>query len=86
MAARVGTFPPLVVRMLSIGEEAGNLEQTLTKVSQYFDTEVQAGVKRFFQLLEPLIILGLASLLVFVALAILLPIYTLIGGINAGAQ
>lgn len=86
MAARVGTFPPLVVRMLAIGEEAGNLEQTLTKVSQYFDAEVQAGVKRFFQLLEPLIIIGLASLLVFVALAILLPIYTLIGGINAGAQ
>jgi hypothetical protein len=35
MAASVGYFPQLVVRMLSIGEEAGNLEQTLGKVSQY---------------------------------------------------
>jgi len=86
MAASVGTFPPLVVRMLAIGEEAGNLEKTLAKVSEYFDAEVQAAVKRFFQLLEPVIIIGLASLLVFVALAILLPIYTLIGGINAGAN
>lgn len=86
MAASVGTFPALVVRMLAIGEEAGNLEKTLAKVSEYFDAEVQAAVKRFFQLLEPVIIVGLASLLVFVALAILLPIYTLIGGINAGAN
>jgi type II secretory pathway component PulF len=86
MAASVGYFPLLVVRMLAIGEEAGNLEQTLARVSSYFDAEVQTGVKRFFQLLEPLIIVGLASMLVFVALAILLPIYTLIGGINAGAQ
>jgi type II secretory pathway component PulF len=86
MAASVGYFPQLVVRMLAIGEEAGNLEQTLTRVSQYFDAEVQSGVKRFFQMLEPLIVIGLACMLVFVALAILLPIYTLIGGINAGAQ
>ena len=86
MAATVGTFPRLVVRMLAIGEEAGNLEKTLGKVSAYFDAEVQAGIKRFFQLLEPLLLVALAGIIVFIAVSILLPIYTLIGGINASVQ
>jgi type IV pilus assembly protein PilC len=86
MAAQVGYFPPLVVRMFSIGEEAGNLEVTLGKVSTYFDAEVQAGLKRFFQLLEPILLIALAGIVVFVAVSILLPIYSLIGGINASAK
>jgi type II secretory pathway component PulF len=86
MAAGVGYFPQLVVRMLAIGEEAGNLEVTLGKVSLYFDAEVQASIKRLFAVLEPLLMIFLATVLVFVAVSILLPIYTLIGGINAGVR
>jgi len=86
MAASVGYFPALVVRMLAIGEEAGNLEATLGKVSTYFDAEVRSGIKRFFQLLEPLILVVLACVIVFVAVSILLPIYTLIGSVNASAR
>jgi len=83
MAAGVGYFPTLVVRMLAIGEEAGNLEQTLGKVSRYFDAEVKADIRRFFQALEPLLMVVLAGVIVFVAVSILLPIYTMIGSINA---
>ena len=83
MAAGVGYFPTLVVRMLAIGEEAGNLEQTLGKVSRYFDAEVKADIKRFFQALEPMLMVALAGVIVFVAVSILLPIYTMIGSINA---
>ena len=83
MAASVGYFPALVIRMLAIGEEAGNLELTLGKVSTYFDAEVRAGIKRFFQLLEPLMMVMLAGVVLFIAISILLPIYTLIGNINA---
>lgn len=86
MAAGVGYFPQLVVRMLAIGEEAGNLEQTLGKVCTYFDAEVQASVKRIFQLLEPILMVFLAGILIFVAAAILLPIYTMIGGVNASVR
>jgi len=86
MAESVGYFPRLVVRMLAIGEEAGNLEQTLGKVSTYFDAEVNASVKRIFQLMEPALMIFLAGILIFVASAILLPIYTMIGGINASAR
>ena len=83
VAAGIEYFPLLVVRMLAIGEEAGNLEQTLGKVSQYFDVEVKAGIKRFFQALEPLLMAGMAGLVGFIAISILLPIYTMIGSINA---
>jgi type II secretory pathway component PulF len=83
MAARVGYFPTLVVRMLSIGEEAGNLEQTLGKVSQFFDAEVRASIRKFFQALEPILMVVLAGVIVFVAISILLPIYTMIGSVNA---
>jgi type IV pilus assembly protein PilC len=86
MAAQVGYFPPLVVRMFAIGEEAGNLETTLGKVSLYFDAEVQASLKRFFQMLEPILLISLAGIVVFVAVSILLPIYSLIGGINVTAK
>ena len=86
MAASVGYFPALVVRMLAIGEEAGNLEATLGKVSTYFDAEVRTGIKRFFQLLEPIILVVLAAVIVFIAVSILLPIYTLIGSVNAQAR
>lgn len=84
MAAMTGYFPQLAVRMLAIGEEAGNLETTLGKVSAYFDAEVAAAIRRFFQILEPTLVVCLAGVLIFVAAAILLPIYTLIGGIHAG--
>jgi type II secretory pathway component PulF len=86
MAAAVGYFPTLVVRMLAIGEEAGNLEQTLGKVSRYFDAEVRADIKKFFQAMEPLLMVTLAGLIVFIAVSILLPIYTMIGSINAQAH
>ncbi|HEU4952038.1 MAG TPA: type II secretion system F family protein, partial [Holophagaceae bacterium] len=86
MAATVGHFPPLVVRMLAIGEETGQLERTLGKVSAYFDAEVRAEVKRFFQLLEPALLVVLAAIVIFVAVSILLPIYTLIGGISGTAS
>ena len=82
MAARVGYFPPLVIRLLIIGEETGHLDETLDKAAGYFDGEVAEGVRLAFQVLEPLIKVVLACLLVFVALAVLLPLYTLVGGIN----
>lgn len=86
MAASVGFFPALVVRMLAIGEETGQLERTLGKVTSYFDAEVRAEVKRFFQLLEPALLVFLAAIVIFVAISILLPIYTLIGGISGTAS
>jgi len=82
MAARVGYFPPLVIRMLAIGEETGNLEETLDKAAAIFDREVAEEVRVIFLLLDPAVKLIMGCGLIFVATAVLLPIYMLIGGIN----
>lgn len=81
-AARIDVLPPLIVRMLAIGEETGHLEETLRKAIKYFDAEVAEAVRLFFQGVDPLLKVLLAGVLVFVACAILLPLYLLIGGIN----
>jgi type II secretory pathway component PulF len=82
MAAQVGYFPQIVIRMMAIGEETGRLEETLAKTAAYFDAEVTEGVDTFFKVLDPVIKIVMACLLVFVAAAVLLPLYMLIGGIN----
>jgi type II secretory pathway component PulF len=82
MATQVGYFPQIVIRMMAIGEQTGRLEETLAKIAAYFDAEVAEGVDTFFKLLDPVIKVVMACLLVFVAAAVLLPLYMLVGGIN----
>ena len=68
-------FPPLVTRMIAVGEESGNLEGMLFKVADTYDNEVQTKVSTFISLLEPLIILAMGLVVGFVVLAVLLPIF-----------
>ncbi len=77
-----GEFPTFVVQMLAAGEETGNLEKTLKKVSQYYDREVPASIRQIFTVLEPLILVVMGGLVLFLALAILLPIYRFGASIN----
>ena len=81
-AARAGYMPQLIIRMLALGEETGQLEETLERAALLCDAEVEEGVRLFFAVLDPVLKLAMACLLVFVAAAVLLPLYTLIGGIN----
>lgn len=68
-------FPPIVIRMISVGEESGNLEGMLLKVAETYDDEVQTKVSTLTSLLEPLIILVMGLVVGFVVLAVLLPIF-----------
>jgi type II secretory pathway component PulF len=77
-----GDFPHFVVQMLAAGEESGNLEGTLKKVSQYYDREIPAAIKRAFSVIEPLILVVMGALVAFIALSILLPIYEFGTSIN----
>ncbi len=72
-------FPPLVVRMISIGESTGNMEETLEKVSAYYDREVPATIKKVFAIFEPLVIVFLASIVLLMALSMFLPLYQMMG-------
>jgi len=72
-------FPPLVVRMISIGESSGNLEDTLGKVSTFYDREVPVTIKKVFAIFEPLVIVFLASIVLLMALSMFLPLYQMMG-------
>lgn len=79
---RADVFPPMVVRMIAVGESTGTLEASLAKVSQYYDQEVPATVKKVFAAAEPLLILFLAGVVMVVALSVYVPIYQAIGKIG----
>ncbi len=83
MATQVGLFPQMIIRMFVIGEETGKLDEALDKAALFYDAEVEEGVRLFFQVLDPALKVVLGALLVFVGTAVLLPLYQLIGGINA---
>jgi len=67
-------FSPLVIQMMRVGEESGNLDQMMTELAQVYDEEVQAGVKRGLILLEPALILLMAGTIAVVMIAILMGI------------
>jgi type IV pilus assembly protein PilC len=70
-------FPPMVVRMVSIGERSGALEQLLEKISQFYDDQVTSAVESLTALIEPLMI-GIMGLLVGgIVLSVFLPILEL---------
>ena len=65
-------FPKLAVHMVMVGEETGRLEQTLLRVAEVYDREVERALKRVLTLLEPALILGLAVVIAAIILSILL--------------
>jgi len=70
-------FTPMVVDMVAIGEESGNLEDMLRQISIHYDDEVSYAIKRLSDLIGPILIVGLASVVGFFALAIFMPMWDL---------
>jgi general secretion pathway protein F len=70
-------FPPAVVEMVAVGEEAGNLEEVLFKISEAYETEVDNAVRIFVSLLEPAMILFMAGIVGFIVVSMLLPVFSL---------
>ncbi len=69
-----GVFPPMVTRMISIGERAGALETLLVKISEFYDGEVEATVAALTSLIEPMLIMVMGLVVGGIVLAIFLPI------------
>ncbi|MHC4471254.1 MAG: type II secretion system inner membrane protein GspF [Planctomycetota bacterium] len=69
-----GIFPPVVGYMVSIGEQSGQLEEILDRVSEAYDEEIELTVQKVTSLIEPVLIILLAFAVGFVVISILLPI------------
>ncbi|MEZ2659138.1 type II secretion system F family protein [Aneurinibacillus aneurinilyticus] len=68
-------FPPLVTRMISIGEETGALETMLDKIADFYEAEVDNQVDKIKALIEPIMIVILAVLIGTIVLAIMIPMF-----------
>lgn len=78
-----GLFPPMIVHMISIGEETGNLEAMLENVAEYYEEEVASATEQLMTVIEPLMILVLALIVGTVILAILQPMMTLYDSVGS---
>jgi type IV pilus assembly protein PilC len=70
-------FPPMVGHMVAVGEETGQLEHMLSKVADFYETEVDAKVKALTSLIEPLMIVFVGGVVGFIVIAMYLPIFSL---------
>lgn len=68
-----GMFPPMVYHMVRIGEEAGNTEEMLTKLADYYDEEVEIAVQSLMAAMEPMIIVVLAAIVGVLIAAVMAP-------------
>jgi len=68
-----GVFPPVVIHMISVGEESGTLGAMLQRIADNYDKQSRAAIKAGMTVLEPLIIVMLASIVTVIILAMLLP-------------
>jgi len=70
-------FPPMVTRMIAIGERSGALQQLLMKISQFYDEQVQATVESLTSLIEPIMIAVMGVIVGSIVLSVFLPIFKL---------
>jgi len=77
-----GMFPPMVTQMVAVGEETGNLDAMLAKISDFYDTEVEYMLASLTSMLEPIMIVGMGAVVGFIVIAVFLPLYQLIGNLH----
>lgn len=78
----VGIFPPLVVRMLKVGESTGSLDKALRNVSYFYNREVKESIEKVQTLIEPVMTVILGAILGWIMLSVLGPIYDTISKIK----
>jgi len=77
-----GFFPPLVIRMLRVGENTGALDEALLNVSYFYNRDVRESVQKMQQLIEPLLTLLMGGMLGWIMLSVLGPVYDVISKIK----
>jgi len=75
-------FPPMVNRMISIGEQSGSLDTMLENISDHYDLEVEYAIKGLTSMIEPILTVVMGGAVVVMALGIFLPMWNMIGAIK----
>lgn len=79
----VGLFPPLVIRMLRVGEHTGALDRSLANVAYFFNRDAREAVERIQAMIEPAIVVLIGAAIGWIMLSVLGPIYDLIARLGA---
>ena len=70
-------FPPMVVQMISVGEETGNLDTMLSKIADFYDTEVDRQLKTIASMIEPAALIVMGTIIGVIVSSVILPIFKL---------
>lgn len=76
-AVQSNMFSPLVLQMISVGEESGALDELMTEVADFYDSEVEYDLKKLGDSIEPILIIFIAGIVLVLALGVFLPIWDL---------
>jgi type IV pilus assembly protein PilC len=77
-----GAFPPMVISMIDVGEETGQLPEMLVKIAEVYDDEVDNSVAALTSLLEPIMIVLLALIVGTIVIALFMPLVSIISGLQ----
>ena len=80
--SRIDIFPPLLVQMVAVGEESNTLDFTLGVVADFYETTAEEKTSAMVGMIGPLSTIGIALLVGFIALAVIMPMYTLTGALG----
>jgi MSHA biogenesis protein MshG len=81
-AGNAGIFPPLVLQMILVGEETGELTRLLDEVSGFYQREVDYRLRNLTAMLEPVLIIGVGAMVLILALGVFLPMWNMIGKVG----
>lgn len=84
-AASAAIFPPLLLQMMEVGEETGELTRLLEEVADYYQREVDHTVKNLSALIEPVLMVVVGAMVLILALGIFLPLWEMIGKVSGSA-
>ena len=82
MAMSIGLFPPLVIQMIMVGEETGNISDMLLEVADFYQIEIEAELKNLASVIEPFLIVVIGIMVLILALGIFLPMWNLSSAMN----
>jgi MSHA biogenesis protein MshG len=84
-AASVEIFPPLVIQMISVGEETGDLPALLDEVADFYEREVDFKLKNLSAAIEPILVVVVGGVVCILALGVMLPMWEMISKVGRGA-
>ena len=81
-ATTAGIFPPLVLQMIGVGEETGELTRLLEEVAGFYQREVDYQLRNLSALIEPVLLIGVGGMVLILALGVFLPLWNMIGQVG----